>query len=113
MAAATAPPPPAVATTLSALICRQKIRSGGPRDFYARCVASNASAEPAESRKGGHGGTRLEEAVPVGEGRSRIDAWISSRLGGGGVSRARVQASIRAGLVAVNGRPISKVPLLC
>jgi len=116
MAAATAPPPAAVATTLSALIRRQKIRSGGPRDFYARCVASNASAEPAEpaeSRRGGHGRTRLEEVVPVGEGRSRIDAWISARLGGGGVSRARVQASIRAGLVAVNGRPISKVPLLC
>jgi hypothetical protein len=50
--------------------------------------------------------------VPVGEGRSRVDAWISARLGGGGVSRARVQASIRAGLVAVNGRPVSKVPLL-
>lgn len=116
MAAATAPPPAVVATTLSALIRCQKIRSRSPRAFYARCVSSNASAEARapepESWKGGHGGTRLEEAVPVGEGRSRIDAWISARLGGGGVSRARVQASIRAGLVAVNGRPVSKVPLL-
>lgn len=116
MAAATAPPPAAVAATLSALIRCQKFRRSSPRAIYARCVSSNASAEaaePAESRKGGHGGMRLEEAVPVGEGRSRIDAWISARLGGGGVSRARVQASIRAGLVAVNGRPVSKVPLLC
>ncbi|KAG0516243.1 hypothetical protein BDA96_10G345100 [Sorghum bicolor] len=112
MAAATAPPPAAVAATLSALIRCQKFRRSSPRAIYARCVSSNASAEaaePAESRKGGHGGMRLEEAVPVGEGRSRIDAWISARLGGGGVSRARVQASIRAGLVAVNGRPVSKV----
>lgn len=112
MAAATAPPPAAVATTLSGLMRCQNIRSSRPRAFYARCASSNASAEAAESRKGGHGGTRLEEAVPVGEGRSRVDAWISARLGGGGVSRARVQASIRAGLVAVNGRPVSKVPLL-
>ncbi|NP_001140404.1 RNA binding protein [Zea mays] len=109
MAAATAPPPAAVATTLSGLMRCQNIRSSRPRAFYARCASSNASAEAAESRKGGHGGTRLEEAVPVGEGRSRVDAWISARLGGGGVSRARVQASIRAGLVAVNGRPVSKV----
>jgi len=111
MAAATAPPPPAVAATFSALLHRHAFRSYRPRPFYARRVASNARAEAAEpeSRGGRLGGTRLEEAVPAGEGRSRIDAWISARLGGGGVSRARVQASIRAGLVAVNGRPVSKV----
>ena len=111
MAAATAPPPPAIAATFSALLRRQAARTCRFRAFYARCVASNARAEAAEpeSRGGRLGGTRLEEAVPAGEGRSRIDAWISARLGGGGVSRARVQASIRAGLVAVNGRPVSKV----
>ncbi|XP_062234066.1 RNA pseudouridine synthase 2, chloroplastic-like isoform X3 [Phragmites australis] len=107
MAAATAP---AIATTLSALLHRRTRRGHRLRATYARRVSSDASAEAAEleSRRGGHGGTRLEEAVPAGEGRSRIDAWIVARLGGGGVSRSRVQASIRAGLVAVNGRPVSK-----
>ncbi|CAL5050184.1 unnamed protein product [Urochloa decumbens] len=106
MAAATAPPPPAIAATFSALLRRHTVRP-----IYARCVSSNARPEAVEpeSRSGGLGGTRLQEAVPAGEGRSRVDAWISARLGGGGVSRARVQASIRAGLVAVNGRPVSKV----
>lgn len=39
--------------------------------------------------------------------RSRIDAWISSRVPG--VSRARIQSSIRSGLVTINGRRIDKV----
>jgi 23S rRNA pseudouridine1911/1915/1917 synthase len=109
MAAATAPPP-AMATTLSALLLRpptkraRALRATHPSRFSS----GTTSAEPDE---GGHGGARLleEEAVPAGEGRSRVDAWISARLGSEGVSRARVQASIRAGLVAVNGRPVSKV----
>ncbi|XP_006656497.1 RNA pseudouridine synthase 2, chloroplastic [Oryza brachyantha] len=109
MAATAAPSPPAIATALSALLRRRKNGARFLRASQARCISSDANAEAASSRRGGHGGTRLEEAVPAGEGRSRIDAWISSRLGGGGVSRARVQASIRAGLVAVNGRPVSKV----
>ncbi|VAI81381.1 unnamed protein product [Triticum turgidum subsp. durum] len=111
-AAATAAPPPAVATALSALLRRGASRSHSLRvSSRPRCVSSDAvaEAEPAPARRGGHAGTRLEEAVPAAEGRSRVDAWISARLGGGGVSRARVQASIRAGLVAVNGRPVSKV----
>uniref|UniRef100_A0ACD5ZH65 Uncharacterized protein n=1 Tax=Avena sativa TaxID=4498 RepID=A0ACD5ZH65_AVESA len=111
-AAVTAAPPPAIAT---ALLRRGTNRSHYLRSSRPRCIYSDAVAEPvpapppAPSRRGGHAGTRLEEAVPPGEGRSRVDAWISARLGGGGVSRARVQASIRAGLVAVNGRPVSKV----
>lgn len=40
-------------------------------------------------------------------GKVRLDAWISSRIFG--ISRTRVQASIRAGLVAVNGRVVDKV----
>nr|CAB3471447.1 unnamed protein product [Digitaria exilis] len=112
MAAATAPPTPAIAAAFSALLRRRAVRSYERTHIYARCVSSNARAEAAgepEGRSRGLGGTRLEEAVPAGEGRARVDAWISARLGGGGVSRARVQASIRAGLVAVNGRPVSKV----
>ncbi|KAK3131290.1 hypothetical protein QOZ80_6BG0504600 [Eleusine coracana subsp. coracana] len=111
MAAATAPPPAAIATTLSALLRRRPNHTHRIRATYPVCFSSGTTAQAAEleSRRGGHGGTRLEEAVPAGEGRSRLDAWISARLGSGGVSRARVQASIRAGLVAVNGRPVSKV----
>jgi tRNA pseudouridine synthase 2 len=114
-AAATAAPPPAIATALSTLLRRGTNRNQSLRSTHRRCIYTDVVAEPAPapaqlpSRRGGHAGTRLEEAVPAGEGRSRVDAWISARLGGGGVSRARVQASIRAGLVAVNGRPISKV----
>lgn len=111
MATTAAASPPAIATALSALLRRQRRRSSRcVGASHARCLAADANAEAvAPSRRGGHGGTRLEEAVPAGEGRSRIDAWISARLGGGGVSRARIQASIRAGLVVVNGRPVSKV----
>ena len=110
-ATAAASPPPAMATALSTLLRRRKSSIRFLGDFRARCLSSEATAEAAAppSRRGCHGGTRLEETVPAGEGRSRIDAWISARLGGGGVSRARIQASIRAGLVAVNGRPVSKV----
>ena len=109
MATATAPP---IATTLSALLRRPTNRAHGLRATHpVVCFSSGTTTEAAvpESHRGRHGGTRLEEAVPAGEGRSRLDAWISARLGSGGVSRARVQASIRAGLVAVNGRPVSKV----
>ncbi|KAL5200458.1 hypothetical protein ABZP36_021661 [Zizania latifolia] len=109
MAATAAAAPPAIATSLSALLRRRTSRNHNLGDFHPRCLSSDANAEAAPNRRGGHAGTRLEEAVPAGEGRSRIDAWISARLGGGGVSRARIQASIRAGLVAVNGRPVSKV----
>ncbi|KQK16714.1 hypothetical protein BRADI_1g30180v3 [Brachypodium distachyon] len=107
MAAAATAAAPAVAAAVSTLLRRNTaLRASRPR-----CLSADANVEalPAPSRRGGHAGTRLEEAVPAGEGRSRVDAWISARLGGGGVSRARVQASIRAGLVAVNGRPVSKV----
>ena len=116
--AVTAAPPPAMANAFSALLRRGTSSSHSLRASPRRCIYSDVVAEPAPAplpsrRKGGHAGTQLEEAVPAGEGRSRVDAWISTRLGGGGVSRARVQASIRAGLVAVNGRPVSKVlPLL-
>ncbi|XP_064945531.1 RNA pseudouridine synthase 2, chloroplastic-like isoform X3 [Musa acuminata AAA Group] len=54
-----------------------------------------------------HAGVRLEERVEVGAEKTRIDSWISSRIRG--VSRARIQSSIRSGLVAVNGRTVNKV----
>ncbi|GMN35868.1 hypothetical protein TIFTF001_005583 [Ficus carica] len=52
-------------------------------------------------------GVRLEETVAVDSGKVRLDSWISSRVSG--ISRARVQSSIRLGLVKVNGRIVDKV----
>ncbi|CAH2067519.1 unnamed protein product [Thlaspi arvense] len=52
-------------------------------------------------------GLKLEETVDGLKGKIRLDSWISSRVHG--VSRARVQSSIRLGLVSVNGRVVDKV----
>ncbi|KFK42040.1 hypothetical protein AALP_AA2G204100 [Arabis alpina] len=52
-------------------------------------------------------GLKLEDTVESVNGKIRLDSWISSRVNG--VSRARVQSSIRLGLVTVNGRIIDKV----
>lgn len=56
-----------------------------------------------------YSGVILQETVDVNTGKLRLDSWISSRIHG--ISRARVQSSIRSGLVCVNGRVIDKVPL--
>ncbi|KAI4316988.1 hypothetical protein L6164_024905 [Bauhinia variegata] len=58
-------------------------------------------------KRANYGGVRLDDAVEVKSGKVRLDSWISSRIGG--ISRARVQSSIRAGLVYVNGRLVDKV----
>lgn len=52
-------------------------------------------------------GIILQETVDVNSGKLRLDSWISTRIHG--ISRARVQSSIRSGLVCVNGRVIDKV----
>ena len=52
-------------------------------------------------------GVRLSETVPIDSGKVRLDSWISSRVSG--ISRARVQSSIRLGLVRVNGQVVDKV----
>lgn len=50
-----------------------------------------------------YAGVRLEESVEeVKSGKIRLDTWISTRING--ISRARVQSSIRSGLVSVNNR---------
>ncbi|KAI3834263.1 hypothetical protein MKX03_030070 [Papaver bracteatum] len=54
---------------------------------------------------GNYAGAKLEE-INGGE-KLRLDTWISSRMSG--VSRARVQSSIKSGLVKVNGRVVNKV----
>lgn len=60
-------------------------------------------------RKLNFSGVRLEEAVDstIGSAKLRLDSWISSRING--ISRARVQSSIKSGLVHVNGRVVDKV----
>ncbi|XP_027150609.1 RNA pseudouridine synthase 2, chloroplastic isoform X2 [Coffea eugenioides] len=52
-------------------------------------------------------GVKLQETVDVKSEKLRLDSWVSSRIHG--ISRARVQSSIRSGLVSVNGRIINKV----
>lgn len=55
-----------------------------------------------------YAGVRIDESVEDA-GKSRLDAWICNRISG--VSRARVQSSIRSGLVSVNHRVVVKVNL--
>ncbi|XP_061359291.1 RNA pseudouridine synthase 2, chloroplastic isoform X2 [Gastrolobium bilobum] len=66
---------------------------------------SNSDGE----HKSNYAGVRLEETVDcrIRSEKLRLDSWISSRING--ISRARVQSSIRAGLVHVNGRVVDKV----
>lgn len=45
--------------------------------------------------------------MELDSGKLRVDSWISSRING--ISRARVQSSIRSGLVSVNGHIVNKV----
>ncbi|XP_077221271.1 pseudouridine synthase family protein isoform X1 [Tasmannia lanceolata] len=67
----------------------------------------NQNPKPEKTLRTNHAGLRFEETLePISE-KSRLDSWISARIDG--VSRARIQSSIRSGLVSVNGRTISKV----
>ncbi|KAL5845369.1 hypothetical protein ACOSQ3_011422 [Xanthoceras sorbifolium] len=79
------------------------------RNLRARCFSSGDKKQEPISN---FGGVQLEEAVdvkaaPAAGGKLRLDSWISSRIAG--ISRARVQSSIRSGLVSVNGHVVNKV----
>nr|XP_043616564.1 RNA pseudouridine synthase 2, chloroplastic [Erigeron canadensis] len=52
-----------------------------------------------------YAGVRLEESVEEGK-KMRLDSWISNRISG--ISRARVQSSIKSGLVSVNHHVVVK-----
>ncbi|KAG1361010.1 RNA pseudouridine synthase 2, chloroplastic [Cocos nucifera] len=90
-----------------------------PRDRVSKALCSSTTTssrdsnpEPSAQRqqrvlRGYHAGLRLEERVEIGAEKTRLDSWISSRIQC--VSRARIQSSIRSGLVAVNGRTVDKV----
>ncbi|KAJ8772664.1 hypothetical protein K2173_027841 [Erythroxylum novogranatense] len=81
--------------------------SRNPR-LLSRTVACGSDSEAYRNRPegGGYGSVRLEETVEGNSGKLRLDSWISSRISG--FSRARVQASIRSGLVSVNGKVVEK-----
>lgn len=69
---------------------------------------SDRNDEVLSGRRNNYSGVRLEETVAVDSScKLRLDSWISSRVSG--ISRARVQFSIRSGLVTVNGRIVDKV----
>ncbi len=54
-------------------------------------------------------GGELEYRGSVSHGveKVRLDAWLAGQLAR--ISRARVQSSIRQGLILVNGEPVNKV----
>ncbi|KEH36264.1 RNA pseudouridine synthase, putative [Medicago truncatula] len=84
-----------------------KLRSSIAKSFSTFSNDSNSSTEEPKSN---YAGVLLEEIVHDGgikSGKLRLDSWISSRING--ISRARVQSSIKAGLVHVNGRVVDKV----
>ncbi|OMO75474.1 hypothetical protein COLO4_26091 [Corchorus olitorius] len=74
-----------------------------------RCIcSSSAAAKSQEPIRTSYAGVQLEETVDeTKQGKLRLDSWISSRIQG--ISRARVQSSIKSGLVTVNGRVVDKV----
>jgi len=71
-----------------------------------KAFSCESRADEASVGRTSYEGVRLEERVEE-LGKLRLDAWISSKIVG--ISRARVQSSIRAGLVSVNGRIVDKV----
>uniref|UniRef100_A0A803LIU0 RNA-binding S4 domain-containing protein n=1 Tax=Chenopodium quinoa TaxID=63459 RepID=A0A803LIU0_CHEQI len=72
---------------------------------FVKAFSTTSSADGVRTN---YEGVKLEEKVTVeGVAKTRLDAWISSKING--ISRARVQSSIRAGLVCVNGRVVDKV----
>ena len=80
---------------------------------FAGDSGSDLEQEPVADSRTNYAGVRLEETVDSGirSEKLRLDSWISSRISG--ISRGRVQSSIRAGLVHVNGRVVDKVISIC
>ncbi|XP_050237239.1 RNA pseudouridine synthase 2, chloroplastic [Mercurialis annua] len=68
---------------------------------------SSQTPNPTQITSGNYGGMRLEDKVDAKSTKLRLDSWISSRISG--ISRARIQSSIKSGLVSVNGRVVDKV----
>ncbi|XP_020704971.1 RNA pseudouridine synthase 2, chloroplastic-like isoform X1 [Dendrobium catenatum] len=106
MAAASAVTSSSISTSL------RRIRRNSSFRFSKVLLSASPSCgsspeRPPEAVRSNYTGIRLAETVELGFERTRVDSWISSRIPG--ISRARVQSSIRTGLVTVNGRIIDKV----
>ncbi|GMH20644.1 hypothetical protein Nepgr_022485 [Nepenthes gracilis] len=90
---------------------RIQLKISGLASVFSRSTAgdliSNDRREAIADRRLNFEGVQLEETVEIKSGKARLDSWISSRILG--ISRARVQSSIRSGLVSVNGRIVDKV----
>ena len=100
----------APATSSSLLLFGRKSRNSFSRRLCTSLSSESTFTPPQQEKqsfRANHAGVRLEETVQDGTGRTRLDAWISSHMGD--VSRARIQATIRSGLVSVNGRTVNKV----
>uniref|UniRef100_M1ALN7 RNA pseudourine synthase 2, chloroplastic n=1 Tax=Solanum tuberosum TaxID=4113 RepID=M1ALN7_SOLTU len=93
-------PKPFSLSRVSSFICRAFTKFPGDSD-------SDDSPDEIPGRRSNYSGVKLEETVDGKTGKLRLDSWVSSRIDG--VSRARVQSSIRSGLVSVNGRVTDKV----
>lgn len=93
-------PKPFSLSRVSSFICRAFTKFPGDSD-------SDDSPDEIPGRRSNCSGVKLEETVDGKTGKLRLDSWVSSRIDG--VSRARVQSSIRSGLVSVNGRVTDKV----
>lgn len=86
---------------------RRSLRTFFTSSFSSGSTNSDEDQEVLVGRTANYGGLRLEETVCIDSGKLRLDSWISSRISG--ISRVRVQSSIRSGLVSVNGRVVDKV----
>ncbi|XP_057995636.1 RNA pseudouridine synthase 2, chloroplastic isoform X3 [Hevea brasiliensis] len=77
------------------------------RIFTVHSGSTGNSNGENQSQRINNAGMRLEETVEAKLGKLRLDSWISSRISG--ISRARIQSSIKSRLVSVNGRVVDKV----
>ncbi|KAK6126641.1 hypothetical protein DH2020_039617 [Rehmannia glutinosa] len=81
------------------------------RAYSTSISAANSDSDdfqnPVSGRPNNFSGFKIEETVELDSRKLRLDSWLSSRING--ISRARVQSSIRSGLVSVNGHIINKV----
>ncbi|XVF73942.1 hypothetical protein PTKIN_Ptkin13bG0021400 [Pterospermum kingtungense] len=77
--------------------------------ILSRATSSSAATPQEPIIRTNYAGVQLEETVhdDTKPGKLRLDSWISSRIQG--ISRGRVQSSIKSGLVTVNGRVVHKV----
>lgn len=91
------------APNLLPLRCYSPFRAGNSARSNESCSKEDDAEEEYRSR---YGGLKFKGTVPHGTRKSRLDAWVAGQLQE--VSRARIQSSVRQGLVQVNGRPVNK-----